>query len=227
MRVLGIDTSTYYGSVAFTDDDSVLGEINLNIGPSHSERLLPAIGWLLASIGRDRNEIEGISVSRGPGSFTALRIGISTAKGIAFSLGVPIAGVSSLEVLALNLAFPSYTVCSLIDARKKEVYASFFRYSRNKFDRLTEDMLITPQELIDKVSEETIFIGDGVTHYRGLIEDALGDWALFCPSSLNFPRASNCAKLGISILDGRSFSSIDEIHPHYLKKSVAEILKEG
>ena len=227
MRVLGIDTSTYYLSVAYLDDDRVLGEINFNIGPSHSEWLLPTIDWLLKGIGKDRNDIGGISVSKGPGSFTALRVGISTAKGLAFSLGVPMVGVSSLEVLALNLLYPSYTVCSLIDARKNQVYAALFRFSGRKFERLTEDMLISPQELIDYISEETIFIGDGVTHYRDIIKDVLGELALLCPTNFNFPRASNCAKLGVSMFDGQGVSSFNEINPQYLRKSDAEILKEG
>ncbi len=100
MKVLAIETSTYSGSVAVSEDDMILGEYYLNMGPSHSERLVPAIDMLLGELGIGRKELGGVAVSLGPGSFTALRVGISTAKGLAYSLGIPVTGAYSLEILA-------------------------------------------------------------------------------------------------------------------------------
>ncbi|HXG30636.1 MAG TPA: tRNA (adenosine(37)-N6)-threonylcarbamoyltransferase complex dimerization subunit type 1 TsaB [Thermodesulfobacteriota bacterium] len=226
MRVLGIETSTYSGSVAIVDDDRVLGEVFFNNGPLHSERLLPAIEWLLDGIGVDKKGIEGIAVSVGPGSFTALRIGIATAKGLAFSLGVPIVGVSSLEVLASGLPFAPFTICSIIDARKGEVFAAFFVYSSGKLERIGNEMLIPPAVLIEMIREKTVFIGDGAILYMDLLKSALGELALFCPLSFNFPRASNCALLGIQKLREGLQDDLLALVPRYLRGADAEILKE-
>src|SRR5919198_4229491 len=191
MKILGIETSTYSGSIAIVDDDRILGELSLGVGPEHSEKLLPMLDWLLKEIGLERREIQGIVVSVGPGSFTALRVGISTAKGLAFSLGIPVVGVSSLEVLAGNLPFALFNVCPIIDAKKKEVFAAFFRYSDVCRDevtpplhRISDDMLILPQKLIGIIHEKTIFIGDGVVLYKDFLKSTLGELAIFCPSSL-------------------------------------------
>jgi len=226
MKVLGIESSTYSGSIAIVDDDRVLGELLLNNGPVHSEKLLPAIDWLLREIGINKTEIKGITVSIGPGSFTALRIGIATAKGLAFSLGIPIVGVSSLEILASGLLFTPFIICSIIDARKKEVFAAFFRFSNGRLDRIGGEMLISPGALIEMISEKTVFIGNGAMLYMDFLRSALGELALFCPSNFNFPRASNCALWGIRKLREGSQNDLLALVPRYLRGADAEILKE-
>jgi tRNA threonylcarbamoyladenosine biosynthesis protein TsaB len=226
MRVLGIETSTHSGSVAIIDGDTILGEIFLNVGPSHSEKLLPMVDWLLGSAGMKRNDIEGIAVSSGPGSFTSLRVGISTARGMAFSLGIPIVGVSSLEVLSRNLLHTPYVICTVIDARRKQVYAAFFRCTDDKPVRLKEDCLINPNELVEMISAETLFVGNGALLYRDLIEKSLGDHAMFCSSSFNFPKASHCAQIAINKMRSDNKMEISQISPQYLSKADAEISKE-
>ncbi len=225
MRFLGIETSTHSGSVAIVDGDTILGEIFLNVGPSHSEKLLPMVDWLLQAAGMKRNDLEGIAVSSGPGSFTSLRVGISTAKGMAFSLGIPIVGVSSLEVLSRNLVHTPYTICSMIDARRKQVYAALFKCTRDEPTRLTEDCLSDPVELIGMISEEAIFVGNGAVLYRGLIEKSLGDWAMFCESSLNFPKASHCVEAAMRKLIHDNKGDTSQFSPLYLSKADAEISK--
>ena len=225
MRFLGIETSTHSGSVALVDGDTILGEIFLNVGPSHSERLLPMVDWLLRAAGMKKDDLEGIAVSSGPGSFTSLRVGISTAKGMAFSLGIPIVGVSSLEVLSRNLVHTPYAICSVIDARRKQVYAALFRCIRDEPMRLKEDCLTDPLELIETVSEETIFVGDGAVLYRELIEKSLGDQAMFCTSSFNFPRASHCAQAAMRKMSGDNKGETTPFSPRYLRKADAEISK--
>ncbi|HEX9665312.1 MAG TPA: tRNA (adenosine(37)-N6)-threonylcarbamoyltransferase complex dimerization subunit type 1 TsaB [Thermodesulfobacteriota bacterium] len=226
MRVLGIETSTHSGSVAIIDGDTILGEIFLNVGPSLSEKLLPMVDWLLREAGMKRNDIEGIAVSSGPGSFTSLRVGISTAKGMAFSLGIPIVGVSSLEVLSRNLLHTPYTICTIIDARRKQVYAAFFKCIGDEPIRLKEDCLINPVELIAMISEGTIFVGNGAVLYRDLIEKSLGNHAMFCTSSFNFPKASHCAQVAINKMSGDNKGEISQFSPQYLSKADAEISKE-
>ncbi len=225
MRVLGIETSTYSGSVAILDGDTILGEIFLNVGPSHSEKLLPMVDWLLGAAGLKRNDIEGIAVSNGPGSFTSLRVGISTAKGIAFSLGIPIVGVSSLEVLSRNLLYTPYLTCTVVDARRQQVYAAFFRCIGDKPVRLKEDCVVSPVELVEMIREETVFVGNGALLYRDLIEKSLGDHAMFCSSSFNFPRASQCAQIAMSKISTDNKGGISQFSPQYLSKANAGISK--
>ncbi len=226
MRVLGIETSTHSGSVAIVEDERIVGELYINNGPTHSEKLLPMIDWLLKEVGLDIKGIEGISVAVGPGSFTALRIGISTAKGLAFSLGIPILGVSSLEVLALNLLFTPFVICSIIDAKKSELFAAFFTSSDWGLYKSSDDMLITPRDLTDMIREKTVFVGDGAIVYGNFLREALGELAFFCPSNFNFLRASNCALLGAKRLKSGIKYDLSALAPQYLRRADAEILKE-
>jgi len=226
MRVLGIETSTYSGSVALVEGDVILGEILFNLGPAHSEKTLPMIDWLLKEIGIKGNEIDGIAVSKGPGSFTSLRVGVSTAKGLAYSLGIPVIGVSSLEILAQNLLHTRYPICTIIDARKRELYAAFFRGSDDKVIRQRDDHLTTPEDLVRILNEKIIFIGNGAVIYREFLESSLGNLALFTTSSFNYQRASNCAKIGIERLNVDYKNGYSEFSPQYLRKADAEIYKE-
>jgi tRNA threonylcarbamoyladenosine biosynthesis protein TsaB len=226
MRLLGIETSTHSGSVAIVEDERILGEQFLNNGPTHSEKLLPMIDLLLKEVGMDKKEIDGISVSSGPGSFTALRIGISTAKGLAFSLGIPVVGVSSLEVLALNLLFTPFVICSIIDAKKNELFAAFFTSSNWRLCRSSDDMLISPHDLVNMIREKTVLVGNGAIVYGDFLSDALGELSVFCPSSFNFPRASNCALLGAKRLINGFKDDLSALAPQYLRRVDAEILKE-
>jgi tRNA threonylcarbamoyladenosine biosynthesis protein TsaB len=226
MRVLGIETSTHSGSVAVIDGDTIVGETFLNVGPSHSEKLLPMVDWLLREAGMKRNDIEGIAVSSGPGSFTSLRVGISAAKGIAFSLGIPIVGVSSLEGLSRNLLHTPYTICTIIDARRKQVYAAFFKCIGDETIRLKEDCLISPVELLEMINEETIFVGNGAVLCRDLMEKSLGDLAMFCTSSFNFPRASHCAQIAINRMNSDNKEEISQVFAQYLSNADAETSKE-
>lgn len=226
MRVLSIETSTRSGSVAIIDGDMILGEIFLNVGPSHSEKLLPMVDWLLREVGMKRNHIEGIAVSSGPGSFTSLRVGMSTARGMAFSLGIPIVGVSSLEVLSRNLLYTPYAVCTMTDARRKQVYAAFFRCTGDEPIRLKDDCLIDPVKLMEMISEATLFVGNGAVLYRDLIKKSVGDLAMFCTSSFNFPKAFHCAQAAINKMNSAREGEISQFSPQYLSKSDAEISKE-
>ena len=232
MRILAIETSTYSGSIAVLGDEGILGEYYFNVGPSHTEKLIPSIDWLMGELGIDRTDLTGVVVSLGPGSFTALRVGISTAKGICFSLGIPLVGVSSLKTLAMNLPFAPYNICPVIDARKGEVFTALFRSNSGELERVLEDMVISPEGLAEIIKGKTIFIGDGALLYKDFLEDNLRDDIMFSPLNMNFPRASCTAlsEIGKFKEDRDNKSEWDELMnlaPHYLRKSEAEISKEG
>ncbi len=232
MKILAIETSTYSGSIALVSEDTVLGEYYFNIGPAHTEKLVPSIHWLLSELNTEKSDLTGVAVSMGPGSFTSLRVGISTAKGICYSLGIPLVGVSSLKVLAMNLPFSAFNICPVIDARRGEVFTAVFRSNNGKIERLAEDMVVTPEKLADLINDNTIFIGDGALLYKDFLEDSLSDGIMFCPLNLNAPRASNVALAEIDkFIEGFDSKDVaDEVMnmaPHYLRKSEAEISKQG
>jgi tRNA threonylcarbamoyladenosine biosynthesis protein TsaB len=229
MKVLAIETSTYSGSIAVSRDEEILGEYFLNMGPSHSERLVPSIGRLLGELAIDRKELGGIAVSLGPGSFTALRVGISTAKGIAYSLGIPVVGVSSLELLAMNLLYSPYQICAAIDARKGELFSALFRAAEGRVERVCEDMVADLEELCKKIKEKTIFIGEGALLYRDFLEDneSWGEAPAFCPSYMNYARASALAFHGYRRFAGGHADEVMGLAPMYLRKPDAELTAKG
>ena len=229
MKVLAIETSTYSGSIAVSEDDEILGEFYFNMGPSHSEKLVPSIEWLLSGLDIDKSELDGIAVSLGPGSFTALRVGISTAKGMALSLGILVAGASSLELMAMNLPFAGYPVCSVMDAKKGELFAALFRSEDGRIERITEDMIVSPQELREIIKEKTIFIGEGALLYKDFMEDnqVSRENVLACPPYLNYPRASSLAQSGVRSLSAGKADDVVALAPRYLRKSDAELTSKG
>ncbi|MFI5323774.1 MAG: tRNA (adenosine(37)-N6)-threonylcarbamoyltransferase complex dimerization subunit type 1 TsaB [Thermodesulfobacteriota bacterium] len=229
IKVMAIETSTYSGSIAVSDGEEILGEYYMNMGPSHSERLIPSIDRLLGELGIDRRELGGVAVSLGPGSFTALRIGITTAKGIAYSLGIPVVGVSSLELLAMNLPYSPYQICTAIDAKKGELFAALFRMDEGRPVRVCEDMVIHPAGLFEIIKEKTIFIGEGALLYRDFLEDngLARERALFCPPYMNYPRASPLAYTGFSRLKEGQTDDVLALAPAYLRKPDAELSIKG
>lgn len=231
MRVLAIETSTYSGSIAVAGEDRLLGEYFLNMGPSHSEKLVPSIDRLLGELGMDKKELSGIAVSAGPGSFTALRVGISTAKGLAFSLDLPVVSVSSLELLAMNLPFSPYPVCPVIDARRGEVYCAVFRTESGSPVRVTEDAPLTPADLSRIIKEKTIFIGEGALLYKDFLEDNHCEsglaGAVFCPPYMGYPRASALACYGAGRLRDGVSEDVTLLSPAYLRKPDAELTAKG
>lgn len=232
MKILAIETSTYSSSIAVLEDTKVMGEYYFDVGPSHTEKLVPSLDWLLKELNVPKSDLDIIAVSLGPGSFTSLRVGISTAKGISYSLGIPVIGVSSLKVLALNVIHTPYDICSLIDARRGEVFAALFRSSNGELKRLTEDMVMSPEQLLDVIRGKTIFVGSGALLYKDFLEDNLRDDIMFSSVNTNIPRASNVALSEIGKLredrDNKyAHSDTMILAPHYLRKSEAEISKDG
>ena len=147
MLVLGIETSTTQGGVAIIDADRVLCESVLNVEVTHSERLLPAIDRALGEARVSLEALGGIAVSIGPGSFTGLRIGLSTAKGLAYATGLSLVGVSTLEAMARALPAARWQICQVLDARKQEVYAALFRHESGALRRITEVVSRLPAAL--------------------------------------------------------------------------------
>ncbi|MCL4244463.1 MAG: tRNA (adenosine(37)-N6)-threonylcarbamoyltransferase complex dimerization subunit type 1 TsaB [Candidatus Dadabacteria bacterium] len=231
VKILAIETSTYSGSIAVADGDRILGEYYMGMGPSHSEKLIPKVDMLLSELEMDKSELSGLAVTAGPGSFTSLRVGISTVKGLAFALDLPVVSASSLELLAMNAPFSEYQICPVIDARRGEVFSALFRSVDGNLARLAEDAPRTLPELRSIIKEKTIFIGEGALLYKDFLEDNHGESepgeSLFCPSYLNYPRASSLAYLGVRRLREGLSEDAALLSPAYLRKPDAELSAKG
>ena len=160
MRVLAVETSTLAGGAALLDGGLVVGEYTLDISLTHSERLMGTIDRLLTDAGWTVRNLEGLAVSVGPGSFTGLRIGLSTVKGLALALAIPIAAVPTLDAMAALLPFAALPVCPVLDARKREVYASLYRWDGADMRREWNYLALAPADLARRLDEPVIVLGD-------------------------------------------------------------------
>jgi len=224
MKVLGIDTSTSCGAVGLIDDGEVLSDYLLNIPVTHSERLLGAIEFVLREARCSIGDVDGWAISLGPGSFTGLRIGVSTVKGLAFATGKPVAGVTTLDVLASQVSPTSYLICPILDARKKEVYTAFYRYGEGDFlGRQSDYQALRPEDLVKKIKEQTIFLGDGVRTYRDFLLHSLPSLATFPAAPFHVSHGSMVAKLGFELLKKGEHLNVSTFSPIYIRPSEAEM----
>ncbi len=224
MKILGIDTATPCGSIGLIEDERILAEYLLNIPVTHSERLLGSIELILREARCVLEDLDGWAISLGPGSFTGLRIGVSTVKGLALATRKPVAGVSTLDVLAYQIPSTPYLICPILDARKGEVYTAFYRFEEgNDLKRQSPYQAIKPEDLIKKIGERTIFIGDGLKTYGDYLRNSLRSLAIFPPAPLNLIHGSGVAKLGLALLRRGEHLDLANFTPLYIRPSEAEM----
>lgn len=222
MRLLAIDTSTRCLSVAIRDEDGIIAERSFIHNMKHSSLLLTTISDCLKLAHTSIEAIDGFAVSLGPGSFTGLRIGVATMKGLAFSLKKPIVGIPTLDVLAENVGPTTYRISPILDAKRGQVYGSIYRFSGQKLKRLTDYLVIGIDELLKKVGTKSIFLGEGLTKYQDVIRGKRGRLAIFAHRDLWFPRASVVAKYGLQRLKAGKADCTYDLVPLYLRPSEAE-----
>lgn len=220
MRILAVETSTLAGGVALVDGERLIGEYLLDVRVTHSERLLPAIDHLLSDAGWRPHDLAGLAVAVGPGSFTGLRIGLSTVKGLALALGVPVAAVPTLDALAARLPFAALPVCPVLAARKGEVYCSLYRWERAGMRREWEYLALAPEELARRLGEPVILLGDGAA---GIAAPA----ARLAPAAQRFPSPVTVAMLGLERLGAGDAVAAADLVPLYLRPSEAELRRRG
>ena len=223
MLILGIDTSTNVGTVAiYSDVKGTLGEISVNINKTHSENIMVMIDELFKLTNTTINDIDKIAVSIGPGSFTGIRIGVAVAKGLASATNCKIVGVNELDIIAGNSTSNECEICSIIDARKERGYYCTFKYENGILKQLEDYKVGELREFLETRKEiRTVYLGDGAINYKNLISNIVGENGLVAPKSLNLPRASVVAELGINNED-----NLYTMEPIYLSKSQAEREKE-
>ena len=226
LKLLTIDTTTSCCGVALTDEGRILAEYLVNLDRRLSSRLLSIVQMCLDDTGIALQELDGFAVALGPGSFTGVRIGVATVKGLAQATGKPAVGFSSLEMLALNLPNSSLPVCAMLDARKREVYAAL--YSSTDIPTLiSPEVVAAPRTFLEKISGSAIFVGDGARKYRHEIEETLEGRAIFAPDHCNTLRPSAGAALAARALAAGQPSSVHALIPHYIRPSEAELARKS
>lgn len=225
--ILSLETSGSCTAVALTrggvQDGQALASLSLNSNITHSRRLLTAIDWILAETDCGWPDVGAVAVSIGPGSFTGLRIGLATAKGLAMAANKPLVGVSTLDALALNCS-GERLVCSSLDARKKEVYACLYRSDAQGVPRRSSAIrVLDPATLAREVAEPVVFVGDAVPVYGGLWRELLGTKFHCAPPSLHTPDAAALGFLAAEILEKNESLGLDTAAPLYVRASDAEL----
>ncbi|UCE43137.1 MAG: tRNA (adenosine(37)-N6)-threonylcarbamoyltransferase complex dimerization subunit type 1 TsaB [Candidatus Aminicenantes bacterium] len=221
--VLAVDTTTPSGSVALLKGPSLLAEVNQDSPATFSERLLPTVRFLLESNELGIQDVKGFAVAVGPGSFTGIRIGLSTVKSFAYPSGKPIAPVSTLVALARKIQHPqNRLICSLLDAKKNQVYAALFESKAGGFQELIPQGVYSPDALFSRLPAHRVihFIGSGVGIYRPLLFQYLKDKARFTRRTPYI--AHEVGLIGYELLRKNEGKDIHEIEPLYLRKSQAE-----
>jgi tRNA threonylcarbamoyladenosine biosynthesis protein TsaB len=221
--LLTIQTASPAGSIALSAGDHLLAEFSLDVRKTPTEWLLQSIEVLLEQTGVKQADLDAIAVVQGPGSFTGLRVGLATAKGLSLAAGCPLLGISSLRCLAMQVPFADLPVCAMLDARKQEVYTATYRWEDGAPHPITAESVIAPELLLSAISEETLFVGNGALVYRTLIVRQLGDRAHFAPAFTNLPRAAGAAALAVRDWAAGRTCTADELMPNYLRPSEAEL----
>ena len=230
MLILGIDTTTLACSVALLRGDTVLAELTLNIKKTHSERLMPLLDHMLQETGIEREEIEAVAVAAGPGSFTGLRIGVSTARALAQGLQIPAVPVCTLDALAEVVPSPGALICPLLDARRSQVYTAL--YQRQPEPPFMLETIIEPAPLaLDELTEKLkvfkspiAFVGEGLNSYAAALTEGLPGQALINPAPFRHCRAALTALKGRRLLEVNPHASFEELLPIYLRQPEAERL---
>ncbi|MBO4864708.1 MAG: tRNA (adenosine(37)-N6)-threonylcarbamoyltransferase complex dimerization subunit type 1 TsaB [Eubacterium sp.] len=235
MKILGIDSSGMVASVAIIKDDVIIAEYTMNHKKTHSETLLPMIDEIMKTSETGMESLDAVAIAAGPGSFTGLRIGAATAKGLAMAIDKPIIPVKTCEGLAFNMWGTEGLVCPIIDARRNQVYTGLYQVLGN-VEVIMDQTPMDIHELIEHINGLTdnegnpypgvTFLGDGVPIYEEAIWNEIKIPCKLAPASMNRQRASSIATYGeILYKEGKTVSA-DDFAPEYLRKSQAERVKD-
>lgn len=229
MRILGIESSSLVASVAIVEDEVTMAEYTANFKKTHSQTLLPMIDSMVELLGIELSTMDAIAVSGGPGSFTGLRIGSATAKGLGLALNKPLIHVPTLDATAYNLYGAGALICPIMDARRNQVYTGIYRFEK-EFETVHGQDVMDMGNLIhilNGLGEPVIFLGDGVPVYEKQIEKNMSAPFRFAPAHANRQRAAAVAALGALYFKEGKVETADEHGPDYLRKSQAEREREA
>ena len=224
MKILGIESSSLVASVAIVTDELLTAEYTVNFKKTHSQTLLPMLDEIVKMTEQELETVDAIAVSGGPGSFTGLRIGSATAKGLGLALEKPLIHVPTVDAMAYNLYGCRHLICPIMDAKRGQVYTGIYRYEED-FQVIKESTAMDLGELLEELlpmDGKVVFLGDGVPVGREKIKAVLGDRALFAPAQSKRQRAASVAALGARMYEAGQTESADDHAPAYLRMSQAE-----
>ena len=225
MKILAIDSSGLVASVAVVTDEDVIAEYTFNYKKTHSITLMPMVEEIIKKLELDLNVIDGIAVSAGPGSFTGLRIGASTGKGLGLALNKPMICIPSLDALAFNLFKTDSLICPIMDARRNQVYTGIYEFIGDEFITIKSQIAVEINEIADEINQlnkSVIFLGDGVPVYKDILRELLKVPFYFAPVHVSKQRAGAVGALWIEYMKKGIVVSADEFEPIYLRASQAE-----
>lgn len=249
MKVLGIESSSLTASVALVTDDSMTAEYTVNFKKTHSQTLLPMLDEIVKLLELEMNTIDAIAVAGGPGSFTGLRIGAATAKGLGLALKKPLIHVPTVDAMAYNMWGAAGLICPIMDAKRSQVYTGLY-HGENGFEVVMDQRPMDMRELaglLNERGEKVVFLGDGVPVYKEMIREEMKVPYMFAPAQMNRQRGASVAALGMTALfgsgdvqeagqmetggaggyKGARLVSAEEFTPDYLRKPQAERQREA
>ncbi|MDR4938808.1 tRNA (adenosine(37)-N6)-threonylcarbamoyltransferase complex dimerization subunit type 1 TsaB [Rossellomorea marisflavi] len=222
MKILAIDTSNFPLGVALIDEDKVIGEYMTNVKRNHSLKAMPAVEQLLKDCDTDVKELTKIVVANGPGSYTGVRIGVTLAKTLAWSLDIPLVPVSSLAVLASSGRYFNGYLSPIFDARRGQVYTGLYRFRDGKMENVLEDRNVMLTDWVEELKNyegEILFVGNDTGIHAEAIQEALGEKAVLAPFVSHNPRPSELAYIGMDMEE----STAHEVLPNYIRMAEAEV----
>ena len=232
MRILAIDSSALVASVAVVEEDEkkdvkILAEYTINYKKTHSQTLLPMLDEIVKMTEFDLNSLDAIAVAGGPGSFTGLRIGAATAKGLGLALKKPLINIPTLEGMAYNLCYSGRLVCPIMDARRNQVYTGIYRFTDDKMEVVEGQMAVGIEELAEKLrkyDEPVVFLGDGVPVFKEKLSGELlaGKDIAFAPAHMRYQSAASVGTLAMEYFRQGRTEEAGEMKPDYLRMSQAE-----
>lgn len=225
MKLLALESSGLVASAAIVSEDTLLAEYTVNYKKTHSHTLLPMIHEIVQMVNLDLSEIDAIAVTAGPGSFTGLRIGSATAKGLGLALNKPLIPIPTLDGLAYNLYGTDKLICPMMDARRNQVYTGLYEFDNNNFTVVSQQKAVAIEEIIHEINmlgRKVIFLGDAVSVYMDIIKENTKVEYNFAPLHMNRQRAASVGALGLVYYQNNQIQTAAEHEPVYLRLSQAE-----
>lgn len=223
---LAIDTSTSWTGVALAEEKELIAEISWLTEQNQSVELLPNLVNILRQVKREISGVKGLCVAHGPGSFNGLRVGLSTAKGLAYGLNIPLVGISTLESEAYPFSQSGLNICAIQGAGREELAVAIFRRLRNKWEKLLEEQIMTPEELCKHIKKQTILCGEIPVEAEKFLKDKLGPLALFPHSFIRARRPGNVLCLGLERLLKGEKDDPATLQPLYLRRPPITLSKK-
>jgi tRNA threonylcarbamoyl adenosine modification protein YeaZ len=215
---IAIDTSTDIACLALVQGSEILSEFTWRCGQNHTVELYPRLNFLIEKSGRDMKDIDCVFVAKGPGSFNGLRVGVSAAKGLAFSLGIPIIGIGTLESTAYQHAETGLPVCAVQNAGREEIAVAIYQKKRTKWQQIAEEHITTPAALESEIKDKTVFCGDINPETLLQIKKIFKTRAIIPTPAAQLRRGAYLAELGVQRMEAGNFDNLSTLQPLYMRR---------